>query len=129
MRDSGFSAAGSGHRKRAVRTVVSVMQNSLLYLQLECDRAAREFLALAAWGFNRASVREAVNLLTSGDRQSPMALAWLTDHIAKLLPDEEPALLLHNLVQADLALRAYKERPEATEELLNCNFPNRLRCA
>src|SRR5215207_7530981 len=94
-------------------------KNTLLYLQFECDRAAREFLALAAWGFNRSAVHEAVNRMTSGSTQSSSAMAWLIDHIAKLPPDEEPARRLHELVQADCALRAYKARPEATREVLN----------
>jgi hypothetical protein len=105
------------------------MQNTLLHLQFECDRAAREFLALAAWGFNRSAVREAVNRMTSGSSQSSSALAWLIEHTAKLPLDEEPARRLHQLVQADSALRAYKSRPEATRELLNCSFATRLRCA
>lgn len=103
--------------------------HALLHLQFECDRAAREFLALAAWGFNRGAVREAVNRLTSGSSPSTSALAWLTEHTAKLPQDEEPTRRLHELVQADAALRAYKARPEAMREMLNCNFASRLRCA
>jgi hypothetical protein len=105
------------------------MQNTLLHLQFECDRAAREFLALAAWGFNRSAVRDAVNRMTSGSSQSTSALAWLIEHTSKLPLDQEPARRLHELVQADAALRAYKARPEALRELINCSFPNRLRCA
>jgi hypothetical protein len=105
------------------------MQNTLLHLQFECDRAAREFLALAAWGFNRSAVRDAVNRMTSGSIQSTSALAWLIEHTSKLPLDQEPARRLHELVQADAALRAYKARPEALRELINCSFSNRLRCA
>jgi hypothetical protein len=105
------------------------VQNTFLYLQFECDRAAREFLALAAWGFNRSAVRDAVNRMTGGCAQSASALAWLTEHTAKLPRNEEPARRLRELVQADAALRAYKVRPEAARELLNCHFGSRLRCA
>jgi hypothetical protein len=105
------------------------MQNTFLHLQFECDRAAREFLALAAWGFNRSAVRDAVNRMTSGSAQSASALAWLSEHTAKLPQNEEPVRRLHELVQADSALRAYKARPEATREFLNCSFAGRLRCA
>jgi hypothetical protein len=103
--------------------------NTLLHLQFECDRAAREFLALAAWGFNRSAVRDAVNRLTSGPSQSTSAMAWLAEHMAKLPQDEEPARRLHDLVQADAVLRAYKARPEALREMLNCSFAGRLRSA
>jgi hypothetical protein len=105
------------------------MHNKLLQLQFECDRAAREFLALAAWGFNRGSVRDALNRLTSGPNQPASALAWLVEHVAKLPSIDEPARRLHELVQADSALRAYKARPEAAQEALNGSFGTRLRCA
>ena len=104
------------------------MPNHLLHLQFECDRAAREFLALAAWGFNRGTVRDAVSRLTSGKNQPASALAWLVEHAAKLPLSDEPARRLHELVQADSALRAYKARPEAAQELLGGSFATRLRC-
>ena len=103
------------------------MTNSLLHLQFECDRAAREFLALAAWGFNRSAVRAAVNQLTSGSSQSTSAFAWLVEHTGKLPQQDEAAQLLHQLVKADAALRAQRERPEAARELLTCSFAGRLR--
>jgi hypothetical protein len=105
------------------------MQNTLLHLQMECDRAAREFLALAGWGFNRSAVRDAVNRMTSNSTQSSSALSWLMEHTAKLPLSEEPARRLHELVRADCALRAYKARPEAAREVVDCSFANRLRCA
>jgi hypothetical protein len=101
--------------------------NTFLYLQFECDRAAREFLALAAWGFNRSAVRIAVNQLTSGTSQSASALAWLREHTAKLPQSAEPEQLLKSLVEADAALRAHRESPEAESELLSCGFAGRLR--
>lgn len=103
------------------------MQNNFLHLQFECDRAAREFLALAAWGFNKSAVRQAVNTMTSNSSASTAALAWLVEHTAKLPMNEEPARRLHELVQADKALRAEKARPEAARELADCSFPGRLR--
>jgi hypothetical protein len=103
------------------------MQNTFLQLQFECDRAAREFLALAAWGFNKSAVRQAVNAMTSSSSASTAALAWLTEHTAKLPMNEEPTQRLHDLVQADAALRAYKVRPEAARELTDCAFTSRLR--
>lgn len=105
------------------------MHHKLLQLQFECDRAAREFLALAAWGFNRESVRDAVSRLTSGAKQPASALAWLVEHAAKLPSTDEPARRLHELVQADSARRACKARPEIAQELLNASFATRLRCA
>ena len=103
------------------------MQNTLLHLQFECDRAAREFLALAAWGFNRSAVRTAVNQLTGRSSQSASAFAWLVEHAAKLPEHEEAERLLHRLVQADAALRSHRERPETASELLACSFVGRLR--
>ena len=103
------------------------MQNNLLHLQFECDRAAREFLALAAWGFNRNAVRQAVNTMTSSSSASTAALAWLVEHTAKLPMNGEPAQRLHELVQADRALRAHKTSPQAAREVALCNFPGRLR--
>ncbi|HEX2855528.1 MAG TPA: hypothetical protein VHO24_19995 [Opitutaceae bacterium] len=103
------------------------MRNTFLHLQLECDRAAREFLALAAWGFNRSAVRAAVNQLTSGASQGVSALAWLVEHTAKLPESAEAGRLLQDLVQADAALRAHRERPEAESELRTCDFAGRLR--
>lgn len=103
------------------------MQKTLLLLQFECDRAAREFLALAAWGFNRSAVRQAVNTMTSSSSAAGASLAWLVDHTTKLPMNEEPLRLLHELVQADAALRAYKSRPEAARELADCGFVGRLR--
>ncbi|HEX2855533.1 MAG TPA: hypothetical protein VHO24_20020 [Opitutaceae bacterium] len=103
------------------------MPNSLLHHQFACDRAAREFLALAAWGFNRTAVRAAVNQLTSGTHQPPSALAWLVEHVAKLPQHDEAERLLHDLVQADAALRIHRSRPEATRESLACVFAGRLR--
>lgn len=103
------------------------MRNTFLHLQFECDRAAREFLALAAWGFNRSAVRAAVNQLTSGPSQSVSALAWLAEHTAKLPESEEAETLLQDLVQADAALRAHRESPQAESELLACGFAGRLR--
>lgn len=103
------------------------MQNRLLHLQFECDRAVREFLALAAWGFNRSAVRTAVNQLTSGSNQTGSALAWLREHTAKLPEQEEAEQLLRELVQADAALRSYRARPEARSDAFNCSFAGRLR--
>ena len=103
------------------------MKNNFLHLQIECDRAAREFLSLAAWGFNRAAVRQAVNTMTSTSSASTAALAWLVEHTAKLPMNEEPARRLHELVQADKALRAYKAQPEASREHVECAFNGRLR--
>lgn len=103
------------------------MTNRLLYLQVECDRAAREFLALAAWGFNRTAVRAAVNQMTSASSQTSSASAWLLEHIAKLPQREEADQLLHKLIQADAALRAHRARPEAESETLACSFAGRLR--
>jgi hypothetical protein len=103
------------------------MPNTFLYLQIECDRAAREFLALAAWGFNRSAVRATVNALTSGPSQSSSALAWLVEHVAKLPQPEEAERLLCDLVHADAALRAHRNRPEAEREVLECSFAGRLR--
>lgn len=103
------------------------MPNTFLQLQIECDRAAREFLALAAWGFNKSAVRQAVNTMTSSSSASAAALAWLNEHTAKLPMNEEPKRLLHELVQADAALRSYKARPEAAREFAECSFAGRLR--
>ena len=103
------------------------MRNTFLHLQFECDRAAREFLALAAWGFNRSAVRAAVNQLTSGSTQSSSAYAWLVEHTAKLPESETAERLLQDLVRADAALREYRARPEAAEESLACSFSGRLR--
>jgi hypothetical protein len=103
------------------------MPNTFLHLQIECDRAAREFLALAAWGFNRSAVRAAVNVLTSGPHQSVSALRRLVEHVAKLPQPEEAEQLLRDLVQADTALRAHRSRPEAEREVLECSFAGRLR--
>jgi hypothetical protein len=104
------------------------MPNTLLQLQLECDRVVREFLALAAWGFNRSAVRAAVNQLTTPSSPSTCAFAWLVEHTTKLPQHEEAEQLLHRLVQADAALRAHRERPETPSELLACSFAGRLRC-
>ncbi|MEO7413700.1 MAG: hypothetical protein ABIZ81_10105 [Opitutaceae bacterium] len=103
------------------------MPSTLLQLQFECDRAAREFLALAAWGFNRTAVREAVNTMTSSSSASVAALAWLAEHTAKLPSNQEPTQRLHDLVNADAALRAYKARPEAARDLADCAFAARVR--
>jgi hypothetical protein len=103
------------------------MHNDLLHLQIECDRAAREFLAIAAWGFNRTAARHAVNTMTSGSSASNAALAWLLEHTAKLPMNEEPARRLHELVQADKALRARKAHPDAARAILECGFAGRLR--
>jgi hypothetical protein len=103
------------------------MQNRLLHLQFECDRAVREFLALAAWGFNRNAVRMAVNQLTSGSYQPTAALAWLEEHAAKLPQQDEAQALLYDLIRADAALRAYRSRPEARSDTFNCAFAGRLR--
>src|SRR5689334_1429171 len=102
------------------------MQNHLLFLQMECDRAAREFLALAAWGFNRTAVRQAVNTMTGSSSASTSALAWLVEHTAKLPLSEEPARRLHELVEADKALRAFKKRPEAARSVVECAFAGRV---
>lgn len=103
------------------------MANTLLKLQFECDRAAREFLAIPAWGYQRSKVREAVNNLTSGSQQSRASLVWLLEQAAKLPTQDEPTQKLHELVQADAALRSHKSRPESARELEECNFPSRLR--
>jgi hypothetical protein len=103
------------------------MPNSFLHLQIECDRAAREFLALAAWGFNKNAVRQAVNTMTSSSSASASARAWLDEHTNKLPMNEEPRRLLQDLVQADAALRAYKATPEAAQALAECDFAGRLR--
>jgi hypothetical protein len=103
------------------------MSTILLRLQLECDHAAREFLALPAWGTQRTNVRTAVNQLTSSTPEYRSALAWLTDQ-ARRLPSQEEALeKLGRLVHADSALRSYKCRPDAIRELIECSFPGRVR--
>jgi hypothetical protein len=103
------------------------MPNTLLQLQIECDRAAREFLALAAWGFNKSAVRQAVNTMTSTSSAAAAAHAWLLEHTAKLPMNHEATQRLHDLVQADAALRAYKARPEAAREWADCSFAGRVR--
>ncbi|HEX2853747.1 MAG TPA: hypothetical protein VHO24_10955 [Opitutaceae bacterium] len=105
------------------------MYDKLLHLEFECDRAAREFLAAAAWGFNRESVREAVSRLMSGPKQPASALAWLVEHAAKLPTTADAARRLHQLVHADSALRAYKSALEATPQVFHRDPANRLHYA
>jgi hypothetical protein len=104
------------------------MYDKLLHLQFECDRAAREFLALAAWGFNRANVRDKVSRLMSGPHQPASAVAWLVEHAAKLPRPDDAARRLHQLVHADSALRAYKAALEAGPETFQRCAATRLHC-
>ena len=103
------------------------LPNPLLQLQIDCDRAAREFLALAAWGFNKSAVREAVNTMTSSSSASVAARAWLVEHTEKIPMNDEPRQRLDDLVRADTALRAYKASPEAAQALAECSFAGRVR--
>ncbi|MEO7413830.1 MAG: hypothetical protein ABIZ81_10770 [Opitutaceae bacterium] len=100
---------------------------SLLYLQLECDRAAREVLAIPSWKCERRKVTEAINLMTGDSRRSTEALAWLIIESGKLPMSDEPARKLNELVRADAELRAARKRPEAVRELFQSMFPGRVR--
>jgi hypothetical protein len=104
------------------------MPNRFSHLQSECDRAARQFLALAAWGFNRSAVRAALHQLTSESNQPLSALAWLTEHTAKLPQRDEAERWLHYLVKTDAALRTHRARVESASPTLAYNFTPRLSC-
>jgi hypothetical protein len=117
-----------GSQTFSPETISSAMYDKLLHLEFECDRAAREFLAAAAWGFNRESVREAVSRLTRGPKQSASAVAWLVEHAAKLPSTADAARRLHQLVHADAALRAYKSTLEVAPEVFHRQAATRLHC-
>ena len=103
------------------------MPTILLRLQLECDHAAREFLAIPNWGEQRSNVRVAVNKLTGSTSEYRVALTWLTEQ-ARALPVEDEAIKkLDRLVCADTALRSYRRRPDAIRELIESSFPGRVR--
>lgn len=103
------------------------MPTILLSLQLECDHAAREFLAIPSWGDQRSNVRAAVNKLTGSTPEYRTALTWLTEQARILPPQDEAVGKLDRLVRADTALRSYRCRPDAIRELIECSFPGRVR--
>lgn len=105
------------------------MYDKLLHLEFECDRAAREFLAAAAWGFNRESVRETVSRLVSSPQQSASAVAWLVEHAAKLPSTADATRRLHQLVHADSVLRAYRVALEAPSYAFHRGTANQLHYA
>jgi hypothetical protein len=103
------------------------MSTILLRLQLECDHAAREFLAIPAWGAQRSNVRAAVNKLTGSTPEYRTARVWLTEQARALPAQEEAFQKLDRLVHADATLRSYRCRPDAIRELIECSFPGRVR--
>jgi hypothetical protein len=105
------------------------MYDKLLHLEFECDRAAREFLAAAAGGFNRESVRETVSRLISGPKQSAPAVAWLVEHAAKLPTTADATRRLHQLVHADSALRAYKAALDVAPDIFHSTATPRFHWA
>ncbi|HEX2852651.1 MAG TPA: hypothetical protein VHO24_05390 [Opitutaceae bacterium] len=87
------------------------MNDALKELEIECQRAAEEFLSLN-WGNSKPRVRAAVDEMLSGSKLFTSSMAWLLRESVKLPVQAEPARRLNDLVVAISALRARKSQLE-----------------
>ena len=83
-----------------------MMETALNDLRAECDRTAREFLAIEGWKCPKWKVENYVKELRSSSALSSSAMGWLLRQTTTLPVQAEPARRLHELVHAITALRA-----------------------
>jgi hypothetical protein len=88
------------------------MSDDLSQLDVECRRAADEFLSLD-WGYSKPRVVSAVNEMLAGSRLYNASMAFLLRESIKLPVQAEPARRLNDLVSAIRSLRIRQRQLEA----------------
>lgn len=87
------------------------MDEILLALKAECDRAARDFLSIEGWASPKWKIRMAVDDLLAGAERYSIAMSKLLREATKVPAQFEPNRKLYELVRAIKDLRVYQNPP------------------